>query len=116
METVRIASAKSAFRGNGTSKLMKVIVPGPLRSYTSDRSEVGASGATLSAVLDDLDRQFPGMRFRMIDEQDRIREHVRLFVNGELAQDLGVTTKPDDQVQIICAISGGNDWASNSVQ
>ena len=95
---------------------MKVIVPGPLRSYTNNRSEVGASGATLSAVLDDLDRQFPGMRFRMIDEQDRIREHVRLFVNGELAQDLGVTTKPDDQVQIICAISGGNDWASNSVQ
>ena len=95
---------------------MKVIVPGPLRSYTGNRSQVDADGETLSAAMADLDRQFPGMRFRMIDEQDRIRQHIRLFVNGELASHLGAATKPDDEVQIICSISGGNDGVPAAVQ
>jgi sulfur-carrier protein len=56
----------------------------------------------------DLDRQFPGMRFRMIDEQDGIRRHIRIFVNGEPAASLAVALEPDDEIQIICAISGGS--------
>jgi molybdopterin converting factor small subunit len=58
---------------------MRVIIPTPLRSYTG-RREVEANGSTLGAVLADLDRQYPGIRFRMIDEQDRMRPHVRFFV------------------------------------
>ncbi len=61
---------------------MQVLIPSPLRSYTK-RSRVEASGATLGALLDDLERQFPGIRFRMVDEQDRVRRHVRVFVAGE---------------------------------
>ena len=64
---------------------MKVLIPGALRSYT-ESSETMAARATLSAVLADLDRQYPGIRFRMIDEQDRIRRHIRIFVNGEQAR------------------------------
>ncbi len=48
---------------------MKVLIPSSLRSYTQ-RSEAEANGATLAAVLADLDRRYPGIRFRMIDEQD----------------------------------------------
>ena len=59
------------------------------------------------ALLADLDRQFPGMRFRMIDEQDRIREHIRFFINQELAGNLGLALRDADELQIICAISGG---------
>jgi molybdopterin converting factor small subunit len=65
---------------------MKVIIPTPLRSYTG-RREVEASGPTLAAVLADLDRQYPGIRFRVVDEQDRMRPHVRFFVDREAVLD-----------------------------
>ena len=85
---------------------MKVLIPSPLRSYTKER-EVEASGATLSEVVADLDRRYPGLRFRMIDEQDRLRPHIRLFVNGEQARDLATACGPADEVQIVQALSGG---------
>ena len=66
-----------------------------------------ADGATVSEVLADLDRRFPGIRFRMIDEQDGIRRHIRLFVNCEEATELSQPVRPGDAVQLICALSGG---------
>ncbi len=85
---------------------MKVLIPTPLRSYTRER-EVEASGPTLAAVLLDLDRRYPGIRFRMIDEQDRMRPHMRFFVNGEQVFDLQAPLRPADDVQIVQALSGG---------
>jgi molybdopterin converting factor small subunit len=85
---------------------MKVLIPSPLLSYTAQR-EVEASGPTLAAVLVELDRQFPGIRFRMIDEQDRMRRHVRFFVNGDQVFDLEQPLHPTDEVVIVQALSGG---------
>ena len=85
---------------------MKVLIPTPLLSYTATR-EVEASGATLSAVLAELDRQFPGIRFRMIDEQERMRRHVRFFVNGDQVFDLAQPLRATDEVVIVQALSGG---------
>jgi sulfur-carrier protein len=85
---------------------MKVIIPSPLRSYTVER-EVDARGATLAELVLDLDRRYPGIRFRMIDEQGSIRPHIRFFVNGELVQELAVPLGPADEVQIVQALSGG---------
>jgi molybdopterin synthase sulfur carrier subunit len=85
---------------------MKVLIPTPLRSYTKER-EVESSGATLAEMLADLDRRYPGLRFRMIDEQDRMRPHVRFFVNGEAVFDIAHTLRPADAVQIVQALSGG---------
>lgn len=85
---------------------MKVLIPSPLRSYTN-ASWVQASGATLGAVLAELERQFPGIRFRMVDEQDRLRRHVRFFVNGEAVFDLGRLLAPSDELCIVQALSGG---------
>lgn len=85
---------------------MNVLIPGPLHSYTKKR-EVAASGATLAEVLADLDRQFPGVRFRMIDEQDRMRPHVRFFVNGEQVFAMTRPLRPTDELQIVQALSGG---------
>lgn len=85
---------------------MNVLIPTPLRSYTRQR-EVEASGATLSALLADLDRQFPGIRFRMIDEQDRMRPHIRFFLNGDAVFDLSRPLKSTDQLFIVQALSGG---------
>jgi molybdopterin synthase sulfur carrier subunit len=85
---------------------MKVLIPTPLRSYTGER-EVEASGTTLAAVLAGLDRRYPGIRFRMIDEQDRMRPHLRFFVNGEQVFDLARSLGSDDEVLIVQALSGG---------
>jgi molybdopterin converting factor small subunit len=85
---------------------VKVLIPTPLRSYTAAR-EVEATGVTVAAVLLDLDRHHPGIRFRIVDEQDRIRRHVRLFVNGAQVFDLAHALRPGDQVTIVQALSGG---------
>ena len=85
---------------------MKVLIPSPLRSYTQ-RTWVEARGATLADVLADLDAQFPGIRFRMIDEQDRMRPHVRFFINGRAVHDLAVRLDDTDELAIVQALSGG---------
>lgn len=85
---------------------MKVLIPSPLLSYTNER-EVDASGATLIELLADLDRRYPGLRFRMIDEQDRMRAHIRFFVNGVQEFDIARALRSTDAVQIVQALSGG---------
>ena len=85
---------------------MKVLIPTPLRSYTR-AGEVDADGATVAELLADLDRRYPGLRFRMIDEQDRMRAHIRFFVNGEQTFDMARALSPTDSVQIVQALSGG---------
>jgi len=85
---------------------MKVHIPSALRSYT-EQSEIEASGGTLAAVLVDLERSYPGIRFRMIDEQEKIRPHIRIFVNGEQVRDLLQTLNAKDEVVIVQALSGG---------
>jgi len=86
---------------------MKVLIPTPLRSYTRQRRLVEADGVTVGAALADLDRQFPGIRFRMVDEHDRMRRHMRLFVNGEQIFDLSRALKAADEIAIVQALSGG---------
>ena len=85
---------------------MRVLIPSPLLSYTKVR-EVAASGTTMAELLVDLDRQFPGIRHRMIDEQDHVRPHMRIFVNGEQGFDLRQPIAAGDVVQVIQALSGG---------
>jgi molybdopterin synthase sulfur carrier subunit len=85
---------------------MKVVIPSALRSYT-ERSTVDAGGDTLAAVLADLERFYPGIRFRMIDEQGRIRPHIRFFVDGEQARDLAQPLGANRELIIVQALSGG---------
>ena len=86
---------------------MRVHIPTALRSYTAQQGEVQAEGATLAEVLSALDHRYPGLRFRIITEQDRIRPHIRIFVNEGQAQDLTVPLRSTDTVYIVCALSGG---------
>jgi molybdopterin converting factor small subunit len=85
---------------------MRVLIPGALRSYT-EKGVTEAAGSTLAEALADLDRHYSGIRFRVVDEQDRIRRHIRIFVNGEQARDLSQPLKPTDEVIIVQALSGG---------
>lgn len=78
-----------------------------VRSYTGGRAHVEAEGGTLAEVMADLERRFPGLRFRVIDEQDRIRPHMNFFVGGELARDLHHPIPPGGEVHILGSLSGG---------
>ena len=86
--------------------LMRVLIPTSLHSYTR-KPWVEAVGATLDEALADLDRQYPGIRFRMIDEQGRMRPHIRFFVNGGQSFDLSQRLRPTDELLIVQALSGG---------
>ena len=86
---------------------MRVFVPTPLQSYTGQQADVEAEGATVGQLLDDLNQRYPGIRFRMVDEQDAIRPHIRVFVNGEQVRGLDTQLRPSDEVQILQALSGG---------
>ena len=85
----------------------RVVVPSQLRGYTAGVSEVDAAGETVGAVLLDLDRQFPGFRFRVIDEQDRVRRHIIIFVGGERIEDLAAAIPDGAELHIVGALSGG---------
>ena len=85
---------------------MRVLIPGPLLPYTKQR-HVEASGQSIAEMLADLERQFPGISFRMVDEQGQIRRHMRFFIDGEQVFDLARPLKPGDSVQIVQALSGG---------
>lgn len=85
---------------------MKVLIPSALLSYTAS-STVEAAGSTVAELLVALEQQFPGVRFRMIDEQDEIRQHIRIFVNGTQVPDIAHPIKPTDEIVIVQALSGG---------
>ena len=86
---------------------MIVHVGSVLYSYTANEPEVEAEGSTLAAVLDDLERRHPGLKFRVVDEQDEVRPHMNVFVNGSPTRDLGTKVGPADEVHILQALSGG---------
>jgi molybdopterin converting factor small subunit len=86
---------------------MNVAIPSQLRDYTGGSARVEARGATLAELLADLERRYPGIRFRMIDEQDAIRRHIKIFVNGEQAGSIATALAAGDEVTIVGALSGG---------
>ena len=87
--------------------MITVRVPSPLRSYTSGAALVSARGATVADLLAALEDRHAGMRFRIIDEQDRIRPHIRIFINQSEVTTLAQPLAPGDEVHLICALSGG---------
>ncbi len=86
---------------------MNVRIPSPLRSYTNNLTVVQALGSNLHEVLKDLDRQFPGLCFRVVDEQGQLRKHMRIFVNDEMTRDLENAVTESDEVTLLQALSGG---------
>ena len=85
---------------------MKVLIPGALRSYTRE-ALVEAVGDTLDLLFADLDRRYPGLRFRVVDEQNQLRPNMRVFVNGVGVRELRQELQPDDFVALVLALSGG---------
>ncbi len=90
--------------------MVQVRVPTPLRKYTAGAATVEAEGATVAALVADLDRRYPGIRERVCDESGQVRRFVNLFVNGEdirFLAHLDTPVKTGDELSIVPAIAGG---------
>ena len=89
---------------------LTVRIPTPLRSITKGAAEVQAQGGTVADVVEDLERQFPGIRERLVDEGGELRRFVNIYVNEEDIRFLDgkkTALKTGDQVSIVPAIAGG---------
>jgi molybdopterin synthase sulfur carrier subunit len=87
-----------------------VRIPTPLRTLARGNAEAQSEGDTLFAVIDDLERQFPGIRDRIVDEAGDLRRFVNVYVNQEdvrFLQGLKTALKDRDEVSIVPAIAGG---------
>lgn len=86
---------------------MRVHVGSVLHEYTRGASEVEACGATVAAVLEDLELRFPGLRFRVIDEQGQVRSHMRVYLGDQPLQDLRRRVAAGEELHLLGALSGG---------
>jgi sulfur-carrier protein len=87
-----------------------VRIPTPLRKLTNNQEVVEAQGSTIREVINNLERNYPGLKERICDEQDNIRRFVNVFLNDEDIRFLNESETPvklGDEVSIVPAIAGG---------
>ncbi|MET0210006.1 MAG: MoaD/ThiS family protein [Burkholderiaceae bacterium] len=92
------------------SHSFRIAIPSQLRSYTKQAAvtvRVTATPARLADVFAALEAEYPGIRFRFIDEAGRVRPHMQVFVGGRIQRDPAALLAPDDEVMIVGALSGG---------
>lgn len=99
-----------------------VRIPVPLRKLVNDQRLVRASGSTVVELVEDLERQFPGIRARIVDGDGRVHSFVNIFINDEdvrFLQGLRTPVPEDAEVSIIPAMAGGTTrtkWRRSNVE
>ncbi len=86
---------------------MIVLVPSPLHSYTGGVARLECAGRTLGQLLQRLNERYPGIRFRMIDEQEHIRTHIRVYADGKPVTALADVIEGAQELLVVAALSGG---------
>ena len=90
--------------------MSSVFIPSPLRRYTAGQSKVQVSGATISELIENLERQFPGVKSRLCDESGQVKRYVNVFVNDEeihVLQGANTRLADKDEITIVPAMAGG---------
>ena len=86
-----------------------VRIPAPLRPLVGGKDEVAADGATVGEVIDNLEKNHPGIRDRLLDAKG-VRRFINIYVGEEdvrFLKGLGTELKSGDQISIVPAIAGG---------
>ncbi|MFI5353050.1 MAG: ubiquitin-like small modifier protein 1 [Candidatus Binatales bacterium] len=89
---------------------VRVRVPTPLRKFTAGSEEVAAAGESIRSVIEDLERNHPGMRERLLDDKGEVRRFVNIYLNGDdirFLDQLNSRVKDGDDISIVPAIAGG---------
>jgi len=89
---------------------VQVTIPTPLRNLTGNQENVAVEGETIAEILTNLDKAFPGIGERLVDDKGAVRRFVNIYVNGEdirFLQEKATPIKPNDEISIVPAIAGG---------
>ena len=89
---------------------VRVRVPTPLRRFTGGKDEIAAEGASLRAIVDNLETRHPGLKERLLDDKGEIRRFVNIYLNGDdvrFLDQLNSKVKDGDEISIVPAIAGG---------
>ena len=89
---------------------VRVRVPTPLRKFTQGADEVNAQGNNIRSIVEDLEKNYPGIKERICDETGKVRRFVNVYVNGDdirFLQNLETSLKEGDNISIVPAIAGG---------
>jgi sulfur-carrier protein len=89
---------------------VNVRIPTPLRKLTQDKDTVQSTGKTINDIVENLEKQYPGLKERLCDERGELRRFVNIYLNDEdirFAQGKATAVKDGDEISIIPAIAGG---------
>jgi len=90
--------------------MVKVRIPTPLRKLTGGKGEVEAEGKTVADLIEDLEKRYPGIKERLMDESGNLRRFINIYVNEEdirFMQGKDTSLNDGDEVSIVPAIAGG---------
>ena len=99
-------------RKKGTKPMATIRIPTPLRRLTGGQSKVNMDGTTVGQIIEGLEKSYPGIGERLLDEQGEVKRFINIFVNGEEIRTLDGSSTPlsdSDEVSIVPAMAGG--WA-----
>ncbi len=89
---------------------VKVRIPTPLQKLTKNQAEVHCHAATVTQLIDQLEKEYPGLKDRLCEKDGKLRRFVNLYINDEdirFLQGEKTALKSGDEVSIIPAIAGG---------
>ncbi len=86
---------------------VKIRLASLLHSYTGGAKVIELEASTVGEAMEALNGRFPGLAFRVIDEQGRIRPHMNIFLGEEKVSDLMTPIAPGAEIYIVGALSGG---------
>jgi len=84
-----------------------------LHPYFQDVAHSGefvkANGSTVAEIIDDLEKQYPGMKEQLVDKNGRVQGFAEIFVNAEIVHPMGINmlVKDGDEIEILVIVSGG---------
>src|ERR1700674_1546410 len=93
-----------------TIMAVNVRIPTPLRKVTKDKDTVQVSGSNINEIVENLEKQYPGLKERLCDERGELRRFVNIYLNDEdirFAQGKSTPVKDGDEISVIPAIAGG---------
>jgi sulfur-carrier protein len=87
--------------------VVRIRIAALLHSYTGGMKTVEAEASTVGEAMAALDRRFPGLAFRIVDEQGQIRPHMNIFLGEDKVRDLATPITRTAEIYIVGALSGG---------
>ena len=89
---------------------IKVRIPTPLRKLTNGESEVEAIGADIAQLIEDLEKNYPGIKGKLCEENGNVRKFLNIYLNDDdirFMDSLATEVRDGDNVSLIPAIAGG---------